>query len=432
MNAAWRSTGSPAADYSGSIIRQYDPDFILTAWGDGWLLPTLLEHSEKLHIPLPLNRDLQRGVSKIAERSYFSYGQVIHRDQQIHLFGRAHIDIHNAMLYHDYGLEGVFELARVTAMPLQSIARMSPGSGVSAMEIITALRLDVLVPWHKQHAEYTKTALHLMRSDQGGLVYQPVIGLHQNVAELDFVSMYPSIMVHCNISPETILPRSPEIGAHSRSGCRAWLDSTDISAAAGEAHAIKQRLANLSRWDARRQSLKARSSAHKWLLVTSFGYLGYKNARFGRIEAHEAVTMYSREALLRAKEAAEDLGFTVLHLYVDGLWVCRPQHTSSADLQPLLEEILARTGLPIALEGMYKWVAFLPSRLDNVFRLPTAILAYLKTARSRAAALKLAAATRRAGLQPYKPNAWSGWQKSQPMKRPSRRFQRSPPACAGT
>ncbi len=74
-------------------------------------------------------------------------------------------------------------------------------------------------------------------------------------------------------------------------------------------------------WDPRRNAYKARASAHKWLLVTCFGYLGYKNARFGRIEAHEAVTAYGREALLRAKEAAEDLGFTVLHMYVDGLWV---------------------------------------------------------------------------------------------------------------
>jgi DNA polymerase II len=353
-----------------AIIRQYDPDFILTAWGDGWLLPALLERSEKLKIPLPLNRDPQRGIARIAERSYFSYGQVIHRDQQIHLFGRAHIDIHNAMLYHDYGLEGVFELSRVTAMPVQSIARMSPGSGVSAMEVITALRLDVLVPWHKQHAEYMKTALQLMRSDQGGMVYQPVTGLHQNVAELDFISMYPSIMVHCNISPETVLPLGPGGSPTQSQDAEPGLIPQTLAPLLDKRMAIKKRLADLSRWDARRQSLKARASAHKWLLVTSFGYLGYKNARFGRIEAHEAVTMYSREALLRAKEAAEDMGFDVLHLYVDGLWVCRPQHTSTADVQPLLEEILARTGLPIALEGIYKWVAFLPSRQDP--RVPVA------------------------------------------------------------
>ena len=119
------------------------------------------------------------------------------------------------------------------------------------------------------------------------------------------------------------------------------------------------------------QAYKARASAHKWLLVTCFGYLGYKNARFGRIEAHEAVTAYGREALLRAKEAAEDLGFTVLHMYVDGLWVQeRRAPARCSDFQPLLDEIVARTGLPIALDGIYRWVAFLPSRLDE--RVPVA------------------------------------------------------------
>jgi DNA polymerase-2 len=100
-------------------------------------------------------------------------------------------------------------------------------------------------------------------------------------------------------------------------------------------------------------------------LVTCFGYLGYKNARFGRIEAHEAVTAYGREALLRAKEAAEELGFEVLHMYVDGLWVKKEGAGQVEDFQPLLEKITEQTGLPIALEGIYRWVAFLPSRLDN-------------------------------------------------------------------
>jgi DNA polymerase II len=104
--------------------------------------------------------------------------------------------------------------------------------------------------------------------------------------------------------------------------------------------------------------------------VTCFGYLGYKNARFGRIESHEAVTAFGREILLRAKEAAEDLGFEVLHLYVDGMWIKKPGSVTVADFQPLLDEIVTRTGLPIGLDGVYRWVAFLPSRLDA--RIPVA------------------------------------------------------------
>ena len=69
---------------------------------------------------------------------------------------------------------------------------------------------------------------------------------------------------------------------------------------------------------------KERQTALKWMLVTCFGYLGYKNARFGRIEAHEAVTAYGRDKLLCAKEIFEAAGFTVLHGLTDCLWVQKP------------------------------------------------------------------------------------------------------------
>jgi DNA polymerase-2 len=132
--------------------------------------------------------------------------------------------------------------------------------------------------------------------------------------------------------------------------------------------ALKQRALNLPAWDPRRAKDRARSAAHKWLLVTCFGYLGYKNARFGRIEAHEAVTTWGREALLRAKETAEEMGFRVLHMYVDGLWVQKEGCRDPEHFQPLLEEIASRTSLPISLDGVYRWVVFLPSRVDD--RLP--------------------------------------------------------------
>ncbi len=362
----------------GAILQRHDPDILLTTWGDTWLLPRLLELAEAHGLPLPLNRDAERLPASRPELTYFSYGQVIYRGAQVHLFGRWHIDAHNAMLYHDYGMEGILEMCRVTAQPAQAAARLSPGSGISAMQMITALRQGVLVPWQKQQAEQPKTALELFHADQGGLVYQPITGLHSHVAEIDFISMYPSVMVHFNISPETVgvgatlaepYETVPELDLqvdYSRKG----LVPQTLAPLLEKRIALKARLAEMPAWDARRSAYKARASAHKWLLVTCFGYLGYKNARFGRIEAHEAVTAYGREALLRAKETAEELGFEVLHMYVDGLWVRRSGATQPADFQPLLEEIAARTGLPIALEGVYRWVAFLPSRRDP--RLPVA------------------------------------------------------------
>lgn len=347
------------------LLRRHDPDLVLTHWGDGGhafrgLLLRLLDMAREWNIPLPLNRDPQGHIIHKPDRSYAAYGQVIYRGAQVHLAGRWHVDAANTVMYHDYGLDGVLEMARVTALPVQTAARVSPGTGISAMQIVTALRQGVLVPYHKQVAERPKTALELLRSDQGGMVYQPLIGLHADVAELDFVSMYPSIMARFNISPETV----PLDFEERNSDCERGLIPCTLQPLLEKRLALKQRLLTLPAWDDRREGDRKRASAHKWLLVTCFGYLGYKNARFGRIEAHEAVTAYGRECLLRAKEVVEDLGGTVLHLYVDGLWVKKDGASTPEDFRPMLDEIVTRTGLPIGLDGFYRWVAFLPSRQD--------------------------------------------------------------------
>ncbi|HYR24665.1 MAG TPA: DNA polymerase domain-containing protein, partial [Aquabacterium sp.] len=348
-----------------ALLQHYDPDLLLTAWGDTWLLPHLLDLSKRYNLPLPLSREPGRGVAIREPRSYFSYGQIIFRGQQITLFGRLHLDRHNATLWGDYGLDGTLEVARVTALPLQAAARLSPGSGISAMQVVCALQIGALVPWHKQQVERPKTALDLLHSDQGGLVYQPLTGLHRDVGAIDFISMYPSIMVRGNISPET-RSHDPRQAGEDPPG----LIPQTLGPLLEKRVALKQRLGQQPPWHPQHIADKARSSAHKWLLVTCFGYLGYKNARFGRIEAHEAVTAGGREALLRAKEAAEDQGFSILHMYVDALWVQKPGATRPQDFQPLLDEVAARTGLSISLDGVYRWVAFLPSRVDG--RVPVA------------------------------------------------------------
>ena len=141
---------------------------------------------------------------------------------------------------------------------------------------------------------------------------------------------------------------------------------------------------------------KQRQTALKWMLVTCFGYLGYKNARFGKIEAHEAVTAYGRDKLLCAKEIFEAAGFTVLHGLTDCLWVqkpgldsrrggpacppsggrtqgCAPTRGNSlsltatqyeAELEDLCAQVFRVTGVKLALEGVYRWIYFMASKQD--------------------------------------------------------------------
>lgn len=351
------------------LLERHDPDLIVTAYGDSYLLPRLLHLSRHFGIPLPLNRDPRRAVAHKRAHSYFSYGRIIFRDEQHLLFGRWHLDRHNAFLADDYGLDGTIEIARLCGLPVQTVARVSTGTGISAMQVATAWRRGVLVPWQKRQPESLKSGIDLLTADKGGLVYTPTPGLHQHVAELDFTAMYPSIMVHFNISPETVGAECcdgvpvPELGTPVCRHRQGLVPET-LAPLLEKRRRYKALSRALPPDDPRRQAFERRYSAHKWLLVTCFGYLGYKNARFGRIEAHEAVTAYGREVLLRAKEIVEARGFRVLHLYVDGLWIDRPGTTTRPDYEGLLDEIQRDTGLHIALEGVYRWLAFLPSRVE--------------------------------------------------------------------
>lgn len=351
-----------------AVLRAADPDVILTAWGDSFILPELLRLSREQRIPLPLNREPGRDVLRKGERSYFSYGRIVHRDSSVWLFGRLHIDRQTAFLADEYGLDGLVELARVTGQPLQQVARTSSGTGISSMQVNEAFRRKWLIPFRKRRPEDFKTALELVRSDKGGLTFQPEPGLYEHVLELDFASMYPSLMVKYNLSAETVgktCPHCspltvPEIG-YPVCHCRPGIVPLTLAPLLEKRLALKQASRALPE-GRERETLRRRQVALKWLLVTCFGYLGYKNARFGRIEAHESTTACGRDTLLRAKEIAEARGYRFLHALTDALWLHRAGSTD-ADHRALCEEISRETGIRIDIEGVYRWLAFPPSRV---------------------------------------------------------------------
>ena len=94
-----------------------------------------------------------------------------------------------------------------------------------------------------------------------------------------------------------------------------------------------------------------------------FGYLGHANAKFGRIDAHIGVCAWDRKVLIDAARVAERRGFKVMHGIVDSLWL-RKVGAGEDDFERLRREIEAETKFAIAFEGIYKWIAFLPSKVD--------------------------------------------------------------------
>ena len=352
-----------------ALLNQYNPDVILTSYGDTWLFTRLEELSKETGIPFNPNRDLSRSIRRKKEISFHNYGQAHYRGEQVHLFGRWHIDDQNCMTFGDYGLMGAIEQSSVCGLPLQEIARRSPGAGIAAMQTLTALRRGILIPYQRQKGEVSKTYDQLFVADRGGLVFEPLLGIYPNVAILDFISMYPSIMVEYNISPETVAIDEedswliPELDV--RVSSREGLIPATLRPMVHKRVAIKRLLKKIDKNDCRYARYKAIANALKWLCVVAYGRLGFANSTFGWINSHEAVTHIGRKMILRAKEIVEDHGFTLLHIYVDSLFIYRRETTSQQDYQLILEEIERETKLPIEVEEVYPWMAFVSARHNS-------------------------------------------------------------------
>jgi DNA polymerase-2 len=372
------------------FLRRFDPDVILSDEGDASLLPLLFSGEEKWKISIPWDREPYPVKRQIHPKgfSYFSYGRTYYR-APAHLFlGRWHIDRRNSFIYGESGMEGVIELARLSKVPVQRMARTSPGTAITSMQLDRAFQEDILIPWRKGEPERFKTAWDLLVADKGGLVFQPKLGIFEDVAEIDFASMYPTMMAIHNISPETVLcgccenHRVPEVSytiCEKREGIvpktlrpilarRAWLKKmakaplTPPSPLGGEGKGEgTDREEEIRNKEKKREIYNRKQTALKWMLVTCFGYLGYRNARFGRIEAHEAVTAFGRESLLRAKEICEEEGFELLHAITDSLWI-RKKGFREEEVLDLCQKISEATGITMNLEGIYRWMAFLPSK----------------------------------------------------------------------
>ena len=303
---------------------------------------------------LQIMRNMGIGIpsySASGASTFQSYGVTHSRSSTVNMAGKICIPM-DSFIFQEAGLDGVLETSRTSFLSPGRAAVMTSGSAVSSMEEAFALQKGIMIPYYKNDHEYEKSLETLMYTDMGGLVLQPKPGLYQDVHEIDFSSMYPSIMVNFNISPETInfhhgtpVEGTPYMIRNEKGFIPSALDML-----------LRRRLFYKS---VKHMSpvYERRDKALKWMLLTSFGYTGYKNAKFGKIEAHEAITAKGRHVLRRTMEICREMGFSVIHGIVDSLWI-----QGNGDMKSLLQRIESETSIGIVEEGHYRWITFLPAR----------------------------------------------------------------------
>ena len=385
-------------------INRIDPDIILTKGGDQFLFPHLLHRAKanKVENQLLINLNRESNLEYLLKKnklfpnksirsndlsstSYISYGKVYFKPRPFFLYGRIHIDVNNSFIYRDNGLEGLAELSRVCRIPLQLASRSTIGKCLSSLYFYNAHKKDVLIPWKPITSEIFKSFSDLLKADKGGFVFESKPGAYDKVAEFDFISLYPNIMLRKNVSSDTINcaccksetdNKVPEL-EHLYHLCKKRIGIVPLSLKTVLDRRLeykKRKNLCISKNDEYlKNCYDNRQTALKWILVTSFGYLGFSNSKFGRIDAHITVCAFARDILMKTSKIAEKHGFDVIHGIVDSIWISEVDNIkyslSAADSAHryinLKKDIEEQTGFSISFEGVYKWIVFDSSKINS-------------------------------------------------------------------
>ncbi|WP_248518165.1 type B DNA-directed DNA polymerase [Salinarchaeum laminariae] len=370
--SAGADAASPAAAVADAVeteLDSRDPDVLLLSSGE--IVPLLAAAG------VDLGR--RPGFSRLAgESTYVSYGQVGHSPARYDVPGRALIDRSNSFLYGHSNLAGLLYFVERAGKPLQELATDSIGGVLTAIEIRAARRWDghhvadeeredgVPAPWQKRQTEDWKSLETLHTADRGGFTFQPEAAVHEDVHELDFASLYPNIIRNYGVSPDTVCcdccdsAAVPELEYSLCENRDAFLarvlgplldDRSDAKARLREAGSGEDTTDD-----------EAVVEAIKWVLVSCFGYQGYRHAKFGRIETHEAINAVAREIMLTAKRRLEDAGWRIVHGIVDSVWVTAASDREQRPVREVADEITDEVEIRLEYEGCFDWVAFCPRK----------------------------------------------------------------------
>jgi len=381
-------------------IQEYDPDIIVGYNSDGFDWPYLIDRSKYIgvkldltrrvgaipktstygHISVPgrLNSDLYYFAEEIPEvkikslENVADYLGVMKKDERVLI---EYIDIPKywddpslrpKLLQYNiddvkstYGLADKFipfamQLSNLTGLPLDQVGAASVGFRLEWYLMREAYKYDELVPNRVERPAV---------SYRGAVVLKPVKGVHENIAVLDFSSMYPNIMIKYNVGPDTIVKDekcdpnkhyiAPEVGHCFRKEPPGFFKRV-LTTLLQLRKSIKDEMKKYPPTSYEYRILNERQKAVKVLANATYGYMGWVHARWYCRECAEAVTAWGRKTIMTAIEIAKSLGLRVIYGDTDSLFVTY----DPKKVNELIKLIQEKLGFEIKIDKVYKRVFF--------------------------------------------------------------------------
>lgn len=379
------------------IIKTVDPDVIVGYNQDAFDWPYLRKRAEKLKVPLNIGRDgsqisFKGGRPKIAGRLNVDLYDIamritevkIKRLENIAEFLGTKIDMEDIEArdinkYWETDKEKVllhakrdvmhtfmiakellpmhYEMAKLIRLPLDDVTRIGRGKQVDWLLLSEAKKVGEVAP----------NAAEVAETYEGAFVIEPERGLHENVAELDFASMYPSIMVAFNISPDTLSPNgeyiAPEVGYRFKKQPDGFFKRILISLIKRRQE-IKKIMKNMNENDPNYKLLDIKQQTLKILTNSFYGYMGWGGARWYCKACAEATTAWGRHFIKTSAKIAEQMGFKVLYGDTDSIFVSKPVGIEELkkEVDKLIERISKELPVQIELDELFKTIFFVEKK----------------------------------------------------------------------
>jgi DNA polymerase I len=247
------------------------------------------------------------------------------------------------------------QLSQVSGLPLDQVMAASVGFRLEWRLIREAYKQNELVPNRVERREERYA---------GAIVLQPLKGVHENIAVLDFASMYPNIMVKYNVGPDTLIRRgesydpnnvyvAPEVGHKFRKSPEGFFKKV-LSRFLAWRKQIKEEMKKYDPDSPEYKLLDERQKAIKVLANASYGYMGWSMARWYCKECAEAVTAWGRNLIKTSIAMARDLGLKVIYGDTDSLFV----KYDKEKVEKLIEKIEKELGFEVKIDKIYRRVFF--------------------------------------------------------------------------
>jgi len=207
-----------------------------------------------------------------------------------------------------------------------------------------------------------------MRPYLGGFVKEPIGGLHEKIAVMDFKSLYPSIIASFNISPETFNCECCRKGGHQVPRKDYWFCKKKKGFVSQVIHDLimvriemKKKTKRLKRGTEKYNMLNNKQLAIKTIANATYGYFGFSGSKWYCRECAESSAVFGRFYIQKVIDEAQKEGFTVIYGDTDSMFV-----TIGGSVKSKVKTFLKRANrmlpgiLELDLQGMYKRGIFIP------------------------------------------------------------------------